>query len=247
MIVTLLGCTTSYWANLQAASNGEWDPEGDGTASDLVEFAGRACYQSWSRPNPDTASNAGYLSNIIKQQHYSVLEHGVVSFYIRNVSRSLTHELVRHRHLSYSQLSQRFVKLSETPIIDDSYVVPPLYRADPVAESLLYESWRAMVKIYHQLLDRAEKMGVTNKQAREAARCVLPNMTPTAIVVTGNHRAWRDMLLKRGTIHADAEIRALAVELHSQLSIVEPNIYADIVAVPVDHGQGSVTVLECKS
>ena len=75
----------------------------------LAEFAGRACYESWHKPNPATATNAGYLRHILEVGHLSVLEHGSVTLYLRGVSRSLTHELVRHRHLSFSQLSQRYV------------------------------------------------------------------------------------------------------------------------------------------
>src|SRR5262249_31490582 len=75
----------------------------------LAEFAGRACYQSWNKPNPATATNQGYLRHILDVGHLSVLEHGVVTMYLTGVSRSLTHELIRHRHFSYSQLSQRYV------------------------------------------------------------------------------------------------------------------------------------------
>src|SRR5262249_12043524 len=85
-----------------------WSTDADGGQA-LAEFAGRACYQSWRKPNPSTATNAGYLRHILEVGHMSVLEHGSVSFYITGISRSLTHELIRHRHFSYSQLSQRSV------------------------------------------------------------------------------------------------------------------------------------------
>jgi len=75
----------------------------DGEA--LVEFAGRACYQSFHKPNPKTASNEGYLAHILETGHGSVLEHASVSIYITGVSRSFTHELIRHRHFSFSELS----------------------------------------------------------------------------------------------------------------------------------------------
>lgn len=91
----------------------------DGQA--LAEFAGRACYQAWERKRPETATNKGYLANIQRQSHWSVLEHAQATFYIQGVSRALTHELVRHRHMSYSQLSQRYVDSS-----DVKFVVPPL-------------------------------------------------------------------------------------------------------------------------
>lgn len=96
-----------------------WTTDADGGPA-LVEFAGRACYQSWSKPNPKTATNAGYLRHIIDVGHFSVLEHASVSFYITGISRSCTHELIRHRHFSYSQLSQRYV-----PEKDSRVVVPP--------------------------------------------------------------------------------------------------------------------------
>lgn len=72
----------------------------------MAEFADRACYQSWKKPNPATATNAGYLRHILDVGHLSVLEHGTVTMYLAGVSRSLTHELIRHRHFSDSQPSQ---------------------------------------------------------------------------------------------------------------------------------------------
>ena len=91
-----------------------WSTDADGGPA-LVEFAGRACYQSWSKPNPKTATNAAYLRHIIDVGHFSVLEHASVSFYITGISRSATHELIRHRHFSYSQLSQRYVRSTSIP------------------------------------------------------------------------------------------------------------------------------------
>ncbi len=86
-----------------------WDTDADGGEA-LVEFAGRACYQSWAKPNPRTATNGGYLKHLLAVGHDSVLEHATVTFYITGISRSCTHELIRHRHFSFSQLSQRFVR-----------------------------------------------------------------------------------------------------------------------------------------
>ena len=65
------------------------------------------------------------------------------------------------------------------------------------------------------------------KQARQAARAVLPNATETRIVVTGNYRAWRHFIAMRATEHADVEIRALAVECLRELQRVAPNVFAD--------------------
>ncbi len=93
-----------------------WTTDADGGQA-LVEFAGRACYQSWDKPNPATATNAGYVAHLLEAGHLSVLEHGTATFYFTGVSRSLTHELVRHRHFSYSQLSQRYVDGRDTHIV----------------------------------------------------------------------------------------------------------------------------------
>src|SRR4030088_3043096 len=73
-----------------------WTTDAEGGTA-LAEFAGRACYQSWKKPNPSTATNAGYLRHILEVGHLSVLEHGSVTFYITGISRSLTHQLTPHR------------------------------------------------------------------------------------------------------------------------------------------------------
>jgi thymidylate synthase (FAD) len=232
MRVTLVGYTVSNTINMETETDGRWVPEGDGDAADLVEFAGRQCYESWNRPNPDTATNVGYIRNLLNQQHLSVLEHGCLSFRVSDVSRALTHELVRHRHFSFSQVSQRYVNPvdSGTP---SGFVVPPLFQGDTEAQKRLNYVWVQCASQYRALVAIAEEQleaeGVTGhqarKMAREAARAVLPNMTPTALVVTANHHAWLDFFGKRGTIHADQEIRALAVELFRQAKRAEPNVY----------------------
>ena len=70
----------------RAPADVPWDTDADGGQA-LVEFAGRACYQSWSKPNPRTATNASYISHIVEVGHFSVLEHASVSFYITGISR----------------------------------------------------------------------------------------------------------------------------------------------------------------
>ena len=79
----------------------------------LIEFAGRLCYESFNLPSEKTKTNSGYVQNVIGLGHESVLEHASVTFYIEGVSRSLSHELIRHRHLSFSELSQRYVDMKD--------------------------------------------------------------------------------------------------------------------------------------
>lgn len=227
MRVVLIASTCFYDGDAEASTDGAWTshamPPGESESSQLSEFAGRECYQSWSRPNADTATLEGYIGNIIEQRHFSVLEHGSASFRIMDVSRSLTHELVRHRHLSISQLSQRFVDMGGV-----SPVVPPDLRGDQEALDILMYVWAGAEAAYEELTRRLEAGGMPRKRARQAARCVLPNMTPTSLVLTGNHRAWREMIVKRISPHADTEIQELAHNVLRQLIGIEPAIYEDM-------------------
>src|SRR5918998_1405789 len=128
-----------------------WTTDADGGEA-LAEFAGRACYQSWSKPNPRTATNAGYLRHILEVGHLSVLEHGSVTFYLTGVSRSLTHELIRHRHFSYSQLSQRYV-----PERDAAMVEPAVIADDPELHKKFVAATEATLQAYEELLEGLEK------------------------------------------------------------------------------------------
>lgn len=194
----------------------------------LAEFAGRLCYMS--QRNPANRATRDYLENIKKQGHGSVLEHANYSLLLEGVSRSLTHELVRHRAgFAYSQLSQRYVDES-----DARFVVPPAMIGDEALEG----SWRAQVtgalatytKLVEQLMERHAWVGDKvhrRKMAREAARAVLPNSTETKIVVTGNARAWRTMLELRASEAAELEIRRLAVAVLRVLMSEAPAFFSD--------------------
>ncbi|RLK62132.1 FAD-dependent thymidylate synthase [Actinokineospora cianjurensis] len=211
-----------------APSDVPWSTDADGGEA-LAEFAGRACYQSWRKPNPATATNAGYIKHIIEVGHLSVLEHGSVSFYITGISRSLTHELIRHRHFSYSQLSQRYVPEKSAAMVE-----PEAIAGDPELHAKFLAAAQAAQDAYNELLAGLEQKfadvpsaTLRKKQARQAARAILPNATETRIVVTGNYRAWRHFIAMRATEHADVEIRALAVECLRQLQKAAGNAFAD--------------------
>jgi thymidylate synthase (FAD) len=214
-----------------------WSTDADGGQA-LAEFAGRACYQSWDKPNPRTATNAGYLRHILEVGHLSVLEHGVVTVYLTGLSRSLTHELVRHRHFSYSQLSQRYV-----PADGAAMVEPDVIAADPGLHARFVAATEASLAAYTELLAGLEKRfaagsnaTLRRKQARQAARAVLPNAIETRIVVTGNYRAWRHFVAMRASEHADVEIRGLAVACLRELARIAPNVFADFEITPLPDG-----------
>jgi thymidylate synthase (FAD) len=202
---------------------------GDSTDGErLAEFAGRLCYMS--QHNPAKRETREYLENIKKQGHGSVLEHANYSLLLEGVSRSLTHELVRHRAgFAYSQLSQRYVDESEA-----SFIVPPAMvgddRLEPVWREQMEQAQRVYVDLVAQLMERygwvADKVH-RRKMAREAARAVLPNATETKIVVTGNARAWRTMLELRSSEGAELEIRRLAVAVLRLLQQEAPAFFSD--------------------
>ena len=194
----------------------------------LAEFAGRLCYMS--QKNPAKRATRDYLENIKKQGHGSVLEHANYSLLLEGVSRSLTHELVRHRAgFAYSQLSQRYVDESEA-----NFVVPPAIIGDEALEgqwrSQIEEAQRSYVRLVEQLMERygwvTDKVH-RRKMAREAARGVLPNSTETKIVVTANARAWRTMLELRSSEGAELEIRRCAVAILQLLSRETPAFFSD--------------------
>jgi thymidylate synthase (FAD) len=201
----------------------------------LAEFAGRLCYMS--QRNPASRATRDYLENIKKQGHGSVLEHANYTVLVEGVSRSLTHELVRHRAgFAYSQLSQRYVDESEA-----HFVVPPAIIGDEKLETEWREQIEGAQKTYVRLVEHLmERYGwVTDKvhrrkMAREAARGVLPNSTETKIVVTANARAWRTMLELRSSEGAELEIRRCAVAMLKLLVGVTPAFFSDFEIYSAD-------------
>jgi thymidylate synthase (FAD) len=153
----------------------------------------------------------------------------VWSFLITGVSRSFTHELVRHRHFSYSQLSQRYVNES-----DSDFIEPDVIADDPELHAVWREAVDAARQAYDKLVEGLQKhyaripeVTLRRKMARQAARSVLPNATETKIFVTGNARALRHFIEMRGSEHADVEIRKVAVAVLRILQQESPNLFAD--------------------
>jgi thymidylate synthase (FAD) len=211
-----------------APSDVPWETDADGGQA-LAEFAGRACYQAWDKVNPLTATNEGYLRHILEVGHLAVLEHASVTMYLTGLSRSLAHELTRHRHFSYSQLSQRYVPRGEA-----TFVEPSVIADDPGLHQAFTEAADAALAVHRTLLDGMEKAldGVPNatlrrKQALQAANSVLPTATETRLVVTGNYRAWRHFIAMRASEHADVEIRRLALACLRELQRVAGSVFRD--------------------
>jgi thymidylate synthase (FAD) len=213
-----------------------WRTDTEVAGERLAEISGRLCYMSFARPRP--GGNKAYVDHILEVGHGSVIEHAVWNFIFVGVSRSLTHELVRHRHLSYSQLSQRYVDESVA-----EYVEPDCIADDPELHRLWLEavahSHRAYVKLTERLQEKFKDepdKTLRRKLARQAARSVLPNATETKIFVSANARALRHFIEMRASRHAEVEIRKLAVQVLRIMQNEAPHLFADYQLVPLPDG-----------
>jgi thymidylate synthase (FAD) len=204
-----------------------WTTDAEG-GSALVEFAGRACYEAWDKPNPATATNRGYVQHVLQVGHLALLEHSTVTLYLTGLSRAVAAELVRHRHLSFSQLSPRH--LPEPAAV----VVPAAVAGDPVLRDSFLAAADTALATFAELLDGLEdrfadapNAPLRRKQARQAARTVLPGALETHLVVTGNYRAWRHFVGMRGSESADPEIRAVALACLRALQGIAGSVFDD--------------------
>lgn len=205
----------------------------DGAA--LCKFAGQTCYLSFgekrTRNSPDEVKR--YFDNIKQSGHGSVLEHAYYSMIVWGVDRAFSHERVRHRAgWAYSQLSQRYVDGKTL-----RFVERPEYQDDPDLHSA-FEHWiDDSAAQYDQrarmLADkmRASMEGMTpterRKAVNQAARNCLPNETETAVVLTGNVRAWRHVLEMRGSLHADLPISRVTLCAYEILRVASPVLFDD--------------------
>ncbi|HEX8395166.1 MAG TPA: FAD-dependent thymidylate synthase [Longimicrobium sp.] len=226
----------------------QWESDSEVPGEVVAEFAGRLCYLSFGedaglegghKSIPGRTTNEAYLGNILQVKHGSVLEHAVWTLLLEGVSRSLTHELIRHRAgFGFSQLSQRYVDESNI-----AFVLPPEITDGSRAFELWSEGCEQALECYRDLLDElTDQVGdsgsptMRKKRARQAARAILPNCAETKIVVTGNARAWRHFMESRGSGGADMEIRRLAGSVLRMMHVEASNIFSDMHLVPSPDG-----------
>lgn len=205
------------------------DP-GTTPADATAEYAGRICYAAEHKPNPATATNRAYLRNILDLGHFSVLAHAACAVELEGLSRSCTHELIRAVFLAYSQESQRYVR----PELSLQAVRPP-DASDEEFESIqigfadaLHRYEELFESSYTRFVTEGERPRDARKRAAAVARSVLPNATPTHIVVSGNMRAWRDFFGQRLPADAEAEIREVAGLVRDLVVPLAPNSFQDL-------------------
>ena len=198
-------------------------------AEDVIERACRTCYLSFHRYNPP-ASTGELIKKVIRKKHHSVLEHAMATFRIKGGSRVFTHELVRHRLMSPSQESQRYVQYGKTR--DYDVVVPPSIKSSP-----FYEKYMKMAvgaeKLYSEM--------VTADIPKEDARFVLLNGTTSEIVISANLREYRHIFTVRCHPRAQWEIRQICLEMLRILKKEVPIVFWDF---EIDKDNQCVKIME---
>ena len=185
----------------------------------VIANAARTCYDSKEK---DLESSRKMIKAIVKSGHESCVEHATATFRLSDVSRVLTHELVRHRLLSFSQRSQRYVKENEPSyvipdaLVDDNTTNQKMLLARDTFEKAMQSAWDA----YSLLLSYGLKP--------EDARFVLPNACTTEIVVSGNFREYRNFLKLRLSPRAQWEIRKAAHIILDKLYEIAPSCFEDL-------------------
>ena len=215
----------------------------------ICKFAGQLCYMSFGPKRTRNADALRYFDNIKSSGHGSVLEHANFSFLFYGISRSVTHELVRHRAgFGFSQVSQRYVSGKVL-----RFVERPEYVHDPELHELFVQRIDRAASDYDRIslgLIERQKAGVAimgaeartdlRKKVQQAARSVLPNETEAPIVVTGNARAWRHFVEMRANPHAETEIRALAFNTYLCLAATDTILFGDYRIVEIPDGTCAV-------
>jgi thymidylate synthase (FAD) len=181
----------------------------------VIEQAGRTCYLSFDRMEED--SEAGFIRRLIKVGHESPLEHAYATFRIRNCSRAMTHQLVRHRLMAVSQQSQRYVNEDQFAYVLPQ-TIPPEYVED------FHQDMKTIQQMYRKWRDRGLK--------KEDARFVLPNACVSEIVVSADFREWRHIFKLRLSAKAQWEIRKACAKMLTILKQHAPACFEDIAAAP---------------
>lgn len=195
----------------------------------ITEIAGRICFMSFGN-NRVTKSSREFIKKLIFLEHENALEHVSWSFLVTGVSRSFTHQFVRHRvGFSFSQLSQQYCDQSNVKFIE-----PKLLKRIPDVLVLWKKTMLNIKEVYRDMLNKLQKAKMPDYEKKELkrailsiARSVLPNATETKVLFTANARAIRHFLKVRGSIVGDAEMRLFSTKLLQILKKEAPALFSD--------------------
>lgn len=149
------------------------------------------------------------ITKLLSSCHESPFEHANFTFFIEGISRSTSHQLVRHRIASYSQRSQRY-----TTMKPEEFNIPESISSDPEKKKAFEEHLDNTFRLYKELIEG----GIPKEDARE----LLPNATQTTLVMTMNLRELRHFMELRLCNRAQSEIQSVAIEIYKILNIYHP-------------------------
>ncbi len=178
----------------------------------IMEIAARTCYQS--EEMMVSGKIGQLLPKLIAMGHESPFEHAYATFRLSDVSRAMTHQLVRHRLMAVSQKSQRYVSEGNF-----SWVVPPSVPADRKSE--FDQDMEGIRALYGKWLEAGLK--------KEDARFVLPNACTSEIVVSADFREWRHIFKVRCHPRAQWEIREACRRMLRELHRHAPHVFGDLM------------------
>lgn len=226
------------------------DPTELESAESVTKFAGQVCYLSFGLNRTMNRDAQTYFDNVKSSGHGSLLEHADFTVFWWGISRSLTHELVRHRAgFGFSQVSQRYVGGKTL-----RFVERPEYQADEHLHNLFLNRIERNFAEYEDLTEylvkkqtkgdellSADRKTDLRKKVRQASRSLLPNETETAIVITANVRAWRHFFNMRVSEHAEVEIRIAGFMTFRCLYSFAPHLFRDFTVVNLSDGTHGLT------
>lgn len=243
------GGLAEYLTSVGAPS---WETDAESGAEELIEVLGRVCYKSFAVGlNPNVTKvregNAVYLKNIVESKHGALFEHACDTYVLFNISRVVTHQIVRHRvGMAYSGESGHYVRVDGI-----KSWFPKVFEEHPKSKELFdfyrtrYESLEQAQRDLATLLDVDSQSFTMKKKLTTAMRRLVPDGIATTLCVTGNHRSWRWLIELRTSRHNDEEIRVIFAEVFKQQVERYPQLYFDAEVKSVE-GLDEVTFLNSK-
>lgn len=187
-----------------------------------VYTACRTCYSALSPEEINASADdeekmLKLIERVISSGHYSTIEHIQLSFAISNISRACTHQLVRHRHMSFSQKSQRYVKEKG----DFDYIIPSQIAANAELKEKFEKHMQEVAQLYQEFVESGIKA--------EDARAILPNATASSMVASLNLRELIHLANLRLCTRAQLEIRTLIKKMCDEVIKEEPWLKSHLV------------------
>lgn len=221
------------------------DPTELSSGDQLIKVAGQVCYASFGPKRTWNKDVEKYVMNLISSGHGSVFAHADYSIFLYGISRSCSHEIVRHAAgTAYSQLSQRYVSGRVLRFVERMEFQQDLElhadfenRIEVASEkyATLADKLLELQEQGYQSLTADQKTDL-RKKVQQSARAVLPNETETTMVMTGNIRAWRHIFNMRASEHAETEIRKVMFNVFQILHQVEPTMFQDFEVIGLSDG-----------